>query len=115
MTDKTGYSKGLWAEMRAAVFLRRQGYKILQRRFRTRHGEIDIICQKGKMLVFVEVKLRATTDDAAAAIDGKNQQRVRQAAELYLQKYPDYTGFDLRFDALLMGRHQGISQIENAF
>lgn len=116
MTDnKTGYQKGLWAELRAATYLRLKGYRILEMRYKTRFGEVDIICQKGQTVVFVEVKLRKTQEDAAYAINAKNQQRVRQAAELYLQSHPAYNGYDLRFDALVMGRGMPFAHLENAF
>ena len=52
-TGKTG-------ESLAASFLRLKGYKILDKNFRTRHGEIDLICQYQKEVIFVEVKTRTS-------------------------------------------------------
>ena len=57
-------SLGSWGEDKAANYLRRRGYKILERNFSCRFGEIDIIASRGGYLVFVEVKLRK---DAAFA------------------------------------------------
>lgn len=111
----TGYQTGLWAEMRAAVYLRLKGYRILARRFKTPAGEIDLVARKGGTLVFVEVKLRADEASAMEAIHAKNRQRVWNAAELYLQRHPDYTRLDMRFDALVFTRARKITHIENAW
>lgn len=112
---ETSYTKGLLAETRAAMFLRMAGYKILETRFKTPLGEVDIVALKDKTLVFVEVKQRATEEEAAEAINLRNQRRVFAAAELYLQKYPDYNQYDLRFDALILSGGLKIQHIEAAW
>ncbi|MEZ5405672.1 MAG: YraN family protein [Verrucomicrobiia bacterium] len=53
---------GQRGEAVAARFLRKQGYKILIKRFRGRGGEIDLICRDGEVLAFVEVKARSSTE-----------------------------------------------------
>jgi putative endonuclease len=111
----TGHQKGLWAELRAAVYLRLKGYKILDMRFKTPVGEIDIVARRGNMLVFVEVKLRATESEGAEAIHARNQSRVTRAAELYLQKHPSYNDMDMRFDALIITKGRAFTHIENAW
>src|ERR1035437_74939 len=111
----TGYQKGLLAEFKAKSYLRFKGYYILEERFRTSVGEIDLIVKKDNMVVFVEVKLRKTLEAAAEAIHAKNQSRVRRAAELYLQKHPEYTGCELRFDALVMAPGAWPQHIPDAF
>ena len=52
---------GVWGEEKAARFLTEQGYTILERNFHSRYGEIDLIAEDQDFLVFVEVKLRAST------------------------------------------------------
>ncbi len=88
---------------------------MLAERFRTPVGEIDLIVRRGRFVAFIEVKLRATSDAAAEAIHIKNQGRVRRAAELYLQKHPEYTGCELRFDALVMAPYAWPRHIPNAW
>lgn len=112
---KTGHARGLFTETKAAFYLRFKGYRILETRFKTSFGEIDIIARKGNMLVFVEVKLRKTEDAAAEAIHARNQGRIRDAALLYLQKHPEYSQMDMRFDALIMGRASPFRHIEDAW
>ncbi len=111
----TGHAAGLAAEKTAELYLRAKGYQLLQRRYRTPHGEIDLVMQRGRVIVFFEVKYRKNADIAAESIHMRNQMRVRQAAELYLQRHPAYDGFDIRFDALLMAPRRWPQHIENAF
>jgi putative endonuclease len=112
---ETGHQKGLWAEFKAKTYLCLNGYRILEERFKTPAGEIDLIVKKENMVVFVEVKLRKTVEAAAEAIHAKNQSRVRRAAELYLQQHPEYTECELRFDALVMASGAWPQHIPDAF
>jgi putative endonuclease len=97
---------GLSAEARAAAFLMAKGYRILARRFRTPHGEIDIVARRGRLLAFVEVKARATLDDAAFAVTPRQQARIIDAAQGWLVAHPEHAEFELRFDAMLIApRH----------
>lgn len=114
-TDISGHKKGLMAEMRAALHLRRQGFEVLASRYKTPCGEIDLVAKKGKLLVFVEVKKRKSEQEAAEAIDSRNQKRVADAAALYLQEYPDYNDCDMRFDAIIFYGALGVRHIEGAW
>src|SRR5215470_12679444 len=62
------FQTGISAESRAAALLFAKGYRVLAKRFRTPHGEIDLIVRRRNLLAFVEVKARATLDDAAFAV-----------------------------------------------
>ena len=79
-------SPGAIAETLAEQFLIRKGLKPVQRNFRCRGGEIDLIMKDGSGLVFVEVRLRTNKSFAGAAesIAGRKQQRVMLAAQHYL-------------------------------
>lgn len=92
-----------------------KGYSLLAERFKTQLGEIDLIVKRGNTIVFVEVKLRKNIDTAAESIHERNQSRVRNAAELYLQRHPEYTDCELRFDALMLAPRALPVHIENAF
>ena len=96
------FQTGISAESRAAAFLFAKGYCILARRFRTPHGEIDLIAKRRNLLAFVEVKARATLDDAAFAITPRQQARIIDAAQAWLAARPEYAEFELRFDAILI-------------
>jgi putative endonuclease len=73
----------------ACAELERRGYAILERRYRTRFGEIDIIAKDGGTVVFVEVKARLSNDfgGAAAAITRWKQRRVAHMAVDYLARH----------------------------
>ena len=104
------FRTGLSAETRAAAFLMAKGYRVLNRRFRTPYGEIDIVARRRSLLAFIEVKARATLDEAAYAVTPRQQARIINAAQAWLQvqltEHPDYADFELRFDAMLIApRH----------
>jgi putative endonuclease len=96
------FRTGISAEARAAAFLIAKGYRILARRFRTPHGEIDIVARRRHLLVFVEVKARASLDEAAYAVTPRQQARIIAAAQIWLMAHPEHAEYDLRFDAMLM-------------
>jgi putative endonuclease len=96
------FRTGLSAEARAAVFLIAKGYRILARRFRTPYGEIDIVARRLNLLAFIEVKARASLDDAAYAVTPRQQRRIIDAAQAWLMAHPEHAEFDLRFDAILI-------------
>src|ERR1700745_3234790 len=96
------FRTGLSAEGRAAVFLMAKGYRILAKRFRTPHGEIDLVARKRNLIAFIEVKARASLDDAAYAVTPRQQARIIDAAQGWLMAHPEHAEFELRFDAVLI-------------
>lgn len=96
------FQTGISAESRAAAYLLAKGYRILARRFRTRFGEIDIVVRRRNLLAFVEVKARASLDDAAYAVTPQQRRRIIAAAEAWLMHHPEHAQLDCRFDAILI-------------
>ena len=120
MNDKK--ERGNWGEDRAALYLRLHGYRIVERNFRCRQGEIDIIARQGDIIAFVEVKQRKNADfgEAREFVTFSKQRRVIAAAELWLLK----TRCELqpRFDVIEVYAPQGtktpfpeIHHLEDAF
>src|SRR6266436_3559812 len=100
------FRTGLSAESRAAAYLMAKGYRILAKRFRTPHGEIDIVARRRNLVAFVEVKARASLDEAAFAVTPRQQARIIEAAQAWLMAHPEHAGYELRFDAMLIApRH----------
>ena len=93
---------GISAESRAAAFLIAKGFRILARRWKSPIGEIDIVARRRSLLVFVEVKARNNLDEAAEALQARQQRRIAAAAEVWLATYPDDAIRDFRFDAILV-------------
>lgn len=96
------FRTGLSAEARAAAYLMAKGYRILAKRFRTRYGEIDLVARRRDLIVFVEVKARASLDDAAYAVTPRQQRRIIDAAQAWLMAHPEHAELELRFDAVLV-------------
>ena len=113
---------GAWGEAVAAEYLRKKQYKIIKQGFRSKFGEIDLIAQNGKYLVFVEVKLRKNAKFAQALeyVDRRKQDRIRTTATMYLAENP--TRLQPRFDVIEIYAPQGtmtkepeIYHLEDAF
>jgi putative endonuclease len=111
---------GKSAEDRACEELRRRGYAILARRYRTRVGEIDIVARDGAVVVFVEVKARA--DDhcghPAEAVTDWKQRRIAAMATDYLTRHRLHQA-PCRFDVVAItgadGEPQRVEVIREAF
>lgn len=97
----------------ACAELRRRGYAILERRYRTRHGEIDIIARHEATIVFVEVKARAGSEfgGSAAAVTGWKQQRVVRMATDFLARR-GLLDCPCRFDVVTVDFLGGAPRIE---
>lgn len=110
-TRKAGQS----GEEQAALFLTQNGYTILARNFLACGGELDIVAQHKKMLVFVEVKARASMafGGPAGAVTATKQRRIVRAALQYIKvKAPKFDS--IRFDVVCV-LPEKIEHIENAF
>lgn len=111
-------SGGLGEEI-ARRYLVRKGHEILERNYRTRRGELDLISRHGRTLVIVEVKLRRSTGygDPLEAVTPRKQETIRLMAEEYLsEREPEH--HDLRFDVVGILLRTGVPEIthvEDAF
>lgn len=113
----THISTGRNGENTAASYLVEQGYTILQRNYRHRRAEVDIIAQTGDTLVFVEVKTRTTSlyGFPEEAVRTQKQAQLLSAAEEYI--YQAGWEKEVRFDiiAITLSPEQEIHHIEDAF
>lgn len=85
---KTRIETGKLAEDFAERYLERHGLRLIERNYRCRGGEIDLVMRDGKSVVFVEVRYRKhhSFGGAAASVDWRKQQRLVIAAQHYLQR-----------------------------
>ena len=113
---------GPWGESLAAEHLRKKRYEIVGVNYRCRFGEIDIIAENKKYLVFVEVKLRKSAKFAEAMefVDRRKQERLCQTAAMYLAQHE--TEKQPRFDVIEIYAPYGertlfpkINHLEDAF
>lgn len=113
---------GAWGEALAAEYLRKKHYKIIAAGFHSRFGEIDLIAQDKKYLIFVEVKLRKSADFAKAReyVDRRKQDKIRMTASVYLSE--NACSLQPRFDVIEIYAPEGtatlrpeINHMEDAF
>ena len=110
---------GTWGEELALRYLRRRGYTLVERNYRTRYGELDLIVRHHNTLVFVEVKTRRGVGfgDPLEAVTPRKQATIRALAERYLsEREPDLD--EVRFDVVGILAGDGaprVTHIENAF
>ena len=113
---KRTYETGVHGEEIAEQFLTEKGMRCLERRYREKPGEIDLIMEDGDALVFVEVKARFSEAQSGAglcAVTPAKQKRIAQCATLYLLKH-GWMRRDVRFDVVEINRG-GVLHIPNAF
>ena len=119
MIIKSTVQKGQEGEDRAVQYLESQGYTIIDRNFRTRGGEIDIIASKDNTLVFVEVKSlpNGNPEILAHELNFRKQEKIIKTAKCYLEKYRQYNSRVIRFDVLAIDVPglEPVHHIVNAF
>ncbi|ONG58840.1 YraN family protein [Pseudoroseomonas deserti] len=95
-------TRGRRAEARVAERLSSEGWQILQQRYRSGGGEIDLIAERDRLLIFIEVKQRATLAAAAGALTPRQQARLWAAAEIWLAAHPGHGAAGMRFDVIVV-------------
>lgn len=103
-------------EIKAEEYLLQKGYKILERNFRNRQGEIDIIAKDGEYFCFMEVKYRTTNEFGSPleAVDFRKQNQIRKVALYYLMKNKLSEWTPCRFDVIAF-EGEKLTHVENAF
>ena len=121
MGDNYRAEFGRMAENLALRYLQKQNLNLLERNFRSRFGEIDLIMQENNTIIFVEVRARKT--DAflhpLESVDYKKRNKIRKTSQVYMQKTAAWNRFDMRFDVIALtgsrGRGMKIDWIKAAF
>ena len=113
---------GAWGEALAAEYMRKKHYKLIATGYRSRFGEIDLILENRRYLVFAEVKLRKNASFAQGReyVDLRKQDKIRVTASVYLSQNP--TKLQPRFDVIEIYAPEGaqtaepvIEHMEDAF
>lgn len=107
--------KGKLGEDIASVYLKLKGYKIRERNFATKTGEVDIIAEDGDYIVFVEVKFRQSTTKGLPreAVTPFKQRQIKRTAMCYLSNNNLYEN-NIRFDVIEILKFK-ITHLEDAF
>jgi putative endonuclease len=109
---------GKEGEALAVRFLRKQGFRIVGKNYRTPFGEIDIVAEDGGVLVFVEVKTRSgdAFGSPFEAVDQRKREKIKKVALCYMKKIKKEP--QARFDVLsidVQGGREKIDHIKDAF
>ncbi len=105
---------GIIGEKIAQNYLKNKGYKIIETNFYTRKGEIDIIAQKDKCIIFVEVKTRNNFEygTPAMAVNAIKKTHIKNSAKIYIHTNKLY-GWNVRFDVIEVIIKSGKCQINH--
>ena len=110
---------GNYGENRAIQYLIDKGYDIINRNWRTRTGEIDIIAFKDETIVFIEVKTlpNGTIDMIKKELNYQKQQRILKTSKRFLLNNRQYSNSYVRYDVIVidMPGYETVYHIENAF
>lgn len=109
------YTAGKWAEWVALLYMICKGFRPVACRYKCPAGEIDLICVRGNLLVFAEVKYRANQDTAAYSITSQQQARITRAAQYWALKNQRDTVKTMRFDVVLLAPWRWPRHIDHAF
>lgn len=107
MSSETTTTVGRRGEDAALAHLESAGLRLLERNYRCRAGEIDLVMQDGPTLVLVEVRLRSSADygGAAASVGRAKQRRFTLAAKHLMLTRPEYRRLPARFDVIALDRN----------
>ena len=113
--DRSKLARGRWGESLAARHYERLGFDVIDRNWRTRTGELDLVLRRDDLLVFCEVKTRRTDryGPPALAVDRGKQRRIRALAAEWLREHPT-RGLEVRFDVVAITDNR-IRRYEFAF
>jgi putative endonuclease len=109
-------NKGRAGEDAAAYYLEEKGITILEKNFRSRMGEIDIVALEGETLIFVEVKAWTSygIDALEHAIDAKKKHKIIETSKYFLSLHRKYRYMAIRFDVIFISP-EGITHLASAF
>lgn len=114
---RKAFHLGIEAEKLAGDHLSSLGFELLEHRYKTKYGEIDLIIRRENLVVFVEVKARPSVDEGAYSVTLTAQKRIANSALLWMSENAETLGpdIDFRFDVAIMTPDNAITMIEAAF
>ncbi len=107
--------QGRWAELAALWSLRLKGYRLLAHRYKSLHGEIDLIMRRGQVTAFIEVKARRSADEAIDSVTAFQAKRIAAAARNWMARDARAARNFCRFDIVAVSPYHWPRHVENAF
>lgn len=117
LKEKNKRKIGTKYEEIAANYLKEQGYKIIERNYHNKYGELDILAEKNFTLIVVEVKFRSNDlfGDPSEAVDRRKQYRICRTTQFYYMEHGYELDYPCRYDIIAIYGDGTIKHIENAF
>ena len=112
---KAAENKGRVAEVVAITLLMAKGYALLKRRYKSPSGEVDLIMRRGDVTAFIEVKARASHDEAVESVTAYQSRRIANAAAHWMAQDEVANSGTCRFDIVAVNSTLVPTHIENAF
>ena len=94
--------QGRSAEFLASFWLKLKGYEILEKRFRLKSGEIDLIAKRGRIIAFIEVKARRSIELGLNSVPEKSWRRIARSAQIWMSHKQKYADHDWRYDLVIV-------------
>ena len=107
--------RGHIAEFVALMYLRLKGYRLLAQRYKSHHGEIDLIMRRRDVTAFIEVKARGSLDQGVEAVTTAQSKRIAAAARFWMARDKISNQNFCRFDIVVVNAYFLPHHIENAF
>ena len=107
--------QGRRAETIAALWFNCRFYRVIEKRYKTPVGEIDLIVRRGRSIVFVEVKTRGSAAGEGNALASVNRQRLVRAADYFRARHPRLADHPMRFDVFFLAPGTWPRHVRNAF
>jgi putative endonuclease len=107
--------QGRWAELAALWSLRLKGYRLLAHRYKSPHGEVDLIMRRGQVTAFIEVKARRSTDLGIECVTPFQARRISAAARSWMGRDLRAARDFCRFDIVAVSPYHWPRHVENAF
>lgn len=94
----------------AAAYLESKGYRLLDRNFSSKLGEIDIICLKDESIIFVEVKIDNPDFPALERVNRNKLEKIKKSGLLYLKIHSQYDKLNIRFDLIIVDKFTSLCE-----
>lgn len=107
--------RGHRSEWLAAWALRLKGWRIVEKRFKTKTGEVDLIARKRDLIIMVEVKARASLIEAMDAVTPTAQRRIEAAGDIWLARQTDFAKLSVRYDLIAVLPRKWPVHVERLF
>ena len=111
----SGYLFGIIGEFFAIIVMTFKGYLLLNRRYKNKKGEIDLIFYKGKTIIFMEVKSRKDFYNHSEIVSLNQIRRMKSAAEAFMLSKKSLRKYPFRFDLFLVKKNLSYVHIKNTF